>query len=230
MQELNYMQYCHMVHPYSSPHKRICDKRQITRILRIQSTTAPQATVMNHYDMYPQVQPGEEEEINRAVRIAKEKSIRRRKQMTVAAEFCSIVALGSLVMVLLGSTHVNNVLDDIWFMRVKSNSPFPKHNPLYKDVFLDGIGNINAAQMPHFYQVGLWNYCEGFDGIGITYCSTPTPAHYFNPVESMFKKAVPAKYGKFLTSQAREEEEVKVAWCVVNTSILADIYRTQGNG
>lgn len=55
---------------------------------------------MNHYDMYPQVQPGEEEEINRAVRIAKEKSIRRRKQMTVAAEFCSIVALGSLVMVL----------------------------------------------------------------------------------------------------------------------------------
>jgi hypothetical protein len=184
---------------------------------------------MNHYDMYPQVQSGEEEEINRAVRIAKEKSIRRRKQMTVAAEFCSIVALGSLVMVLLGSTHVNNVLDDIWFMRVKSNSPFPKHNPLYKDVFLDGIGNINAAQMPHFYQVGLWNYCEGFDEIGITYCSTPTPAHYFNPVESMLKKAVPAKYGKFLTSQAREEV-VKVAWCVVNTSILPDIYRTQGNG
>lgn len=58
------------------------------------------------------------------------------------------------------------------------------------------ITDISGAKLAHFYQVGLWNYCEGYEDKGITYCSEPTVTHYFNPVEMMISKALPAKYGK----------------------------------
>ncbi|RKK64941.1 hypothetical protein BFJ67_g373 [Fusarium oxysporum f. sp. cepae] len=34
-----------------------------------------------------------------------------------------------------------------------------------------------------FYQVGLWNFCEGYNDEGVTYCSNPKQWYWFNPVE-----------------------------------------------
>lgn len=34
-----------------------------------------------------------------------------------------------------------------------------------------------------FYTVGLWNYCEGYNGQGTTSCSDPQTLYWFNPVE-----------------------------------------------
>jgi hypothetical protein len=39
-----------------------------------------------------------------------------------------------------------------------------------------------------FYQVGLWNFCEGYNGEGITYCSTPVSLYWFNPVEILLSE------------------------------------------
>lgn len=33
-----------------------------------------------------------------------------------------------------------------------------------------------------FYQVGLWSYCAGYQGEGITTCSEPQTLYWFNPV------------------------------------------------
>lgn len=56
-----------------------------------------------------------------------------------------------------------------------------------------------------FYQVGLWNFCEGYEGVyvssplivsshtnpatsGITYCSKPENLYWFNPVEILMSE------------------------------------------
>ncbi len=39
-----------------------------------------------------------------------------------------------------------------------------------------------------FYQVGLWNFCEGYNDEGVTYCSSPRPLYWFNPVEVLLNE------------------------------------------
>ncbi|KAH7356742.1 SUR7/PalI family-domain-containing protein [Rhexocercosporidium sp. MPI-PUGE-AT-0058] len=39
-----------------------------------------------------------------------------------------------------------------------------------------------------FYQVGLWNFCEGYNDEGITYCSSPKSLYWFNPVEVLLNE------------------------------------------
>jgi hypothetical protein len=40
-----------------------------------------------------------------------------------------------------------------------------------------------------FYQVGLWNFCEGYEGgTGITFCSSPQTLYWFNPVEVLMNE------------------------------------------
>lgn len=122
--------------------------------------------------------------------------IRRRKQITIAAEFCTVVYLVATALVLLGNTHLNGVLDTIYFLKLDTSSLYlPQDSPAMESI-IRYITDLNGAKLAHFYQVGLWNYCEGYEDKGITYCSEPTVTHYFNPVEMMISKALPAKYGK----------------------------------
>jgi hypothetical protein len=39
-----------------------------------------------------------------------------------------------------------------------------------------------------FYQVGLWNFCEGYNDEGITFCSKPKTLYWFNPVEILLNE------------------------------------------
>lgn len=122
--------------------------------------------------------------------------IRRRKQITIAAEFCTVVYLVTTALVLLGNTHLNGVLDTIYFLKLDTSSLYlPQDSPTTESI-IRYITDLSGAKLAHFYQVGLWNYCEGYEDKGITYCSEPTVTHYFNPVEMMISKALPAKYGK----------------------------------
>jgi hypothetical protein len=57
-----------------------------------------------------------------------------------------------------------------------------------------------------FYQVGLWNFCEGYNNEGITHCSTPTSLYWFNPVEILLNEllagatiALPAEISNILS-------------------------------
>lgn len=122
--------------------------------------------------------------------------IRRRKQITIAAEFCTVVSLVATALVLLGNTHLNEVLDTIYFLKLDTSSLYPPQDSPAAESIMRYITDLSGAKLAHFYQVGLWNYCEGYEDKGITYCSVPTVTHYFNPVEMMISKALPAKYGK----------------------------------
>ncbi|KAF4627945.1 hypothetical protein G7Y89_g10210 [Cudoniella acicularis] len=57
-----------------------------------------------------------------------------------------------------------------------------------------------------FYQVGLWNFCEGYNDEGITYCSSPQSLYWFNPVEILLNEllsgatiTLPAEVNNILT-------------------------------
>jgi hypothetical protein len=39
-----------------------------------------------------------------------------------------------------------------------------------------------------FYQVGIWNFCEGYNNEGITHCSKPKAMFWFNPVEVLLSE------------------------------------------
>lgn len=39
-----------------------------------------------------------------------------------------------------------------------------------------------------FYQVGMWNYCEGYNDQGVTYCSPPRLLFWFNPVQILLNE------------------------------------------
>lgn len=124
--------------------------------------------------------------------------IRRRKQMTIAAEFCTVVSLMTTVLVLLGNTHLNPVVDNFYFLKLDTSSLYPPQDSDLAESIMKYITDLSGAKLAHFYQVGLWNYCEGYEDKGITYCSKPSITHYFNPVEMMISKALPAEYGKSL--------------------------------
>ncbi len=51
-----------------------------------------------------------------------------------------------------------------------------------------------------FYQVGLWNYCEGYEGSGqgITGCSAAVLGYWFNPVEILLEELLAGATSMFL--------------------------------
>lgn len=48
-----------------------------------------------------------------------------------------------------------------------------------------------------FYQVGLWNYCAGYDN-GITGCSKPRTLYWFNPVQIILSELLSGATSKLL--------------------------------
>ena len=49
-----------------------------------------------------------------------------------------------------------------------------------------------------FYQVGLWNFCEGTKDKGITACSKPIVMYWFNPVQILVDEMLNGQNGESL--------------------------------
>lgn len=77
------------------------------------------------------------------------------------------------LLVFLGSTSNTSFLRSLYFLRFYDVSR--------KKGFSDtpGLGS--------FFQVGLWNYCEGF-GDGVLVCEEPQEFWWFNPMEEIVEK------------------------------------------
>ncbi|OJD19972.1 hypothetical protein AJ78_00166 [Emergomyces pasteurianus Ep9510] len=91
-----------------------------------------------------------------------------------------LVAFIFIILVLIGNTSDKAVIGQIYFLKIDLSNVIPLSVP---DAAL--INSIARTIGLHdFYQVGLWNFCEGYtDGSGITFCSKPKHLYYFNPVE-----------------------------------------------
>lgn len=90
-----------------------------------------------------------------------------------------LIALVFLVLVEVGNTGAHRaVVGSIYFLKLDLSHIIPQAIP--QATLINSIAR--TLGLYDFYQVGLWNYCEGY-GNGITGCSKPQLLYWFNPVE-----------------------------------------------
>lgn len=89
-----------------------------------------------------------------------------------------------LILVLIGNINNKVMIRDTFFLKIGLANVIPETVP--NAVFINSIAQ--SIGLHDFYQVGLWSFCEGYNGQGITYCSKPTTLYWFNPVEILLNE------------------------------------------
>ncbi|KAG5974660.1 hypothetical protein E4U55_008099 [Claviceps digitariae] len=102
-----------------------------------------------------------------------------RRNTTIIAALLYLVSLPFLILVLIGNTHDVPVLRDLYFFQLNVSQIIPIAVANAK--LLNSVAR--SLGLHDFYQVGVWNYCEGYLDTGLTYCSPPQTFYWFNPVE-----------------------------------------------
>lgn len=93
--------------------------------------------------------------------------------------FLLFVSVVFLVLVEIGNTSRKPVLKSTYFIKLDLSNIIPVAVP--DSLLINSIAE--TLGLHDFYQVGLWNFCEGYNGQGITQCSAPKTLWWFNPVE-----------------------------------------------
>ncbi|KAF1839223.1 integral membrane protein [Decorospora gaudefroyi] len=107
------------------------------------------------------------------------RATRRRKIWSLITSFFLFITLIFLILLNIGGVRNQAVIRNWYFIRLDLSSIVPASVP---DFAL--INTIAQTLGLHdFYQVGLWGYCEGYQGQGVTFCSEPETLYWFNPVE-----------------------------------------------
>lgn len=109
---------------------------------------------------------------------------RTRKRFALLSALCLFISVIFLILVQLGNTYNRAVLRDIYFIKLDLSRIVPDAIP--NAPLLNTIARTLGLR--DFYQVGLWNYCEGYRGEGVTYCSTPRTLYWFNPVQILMSQ------------------------------------------
>ncbi|KAK4236676.1 SUR7/PalI family-domain-containing protein [Achaetomium macrosporum] len=113
------------------------------------------------------------------------RATRLRRGFAFSACFAYLVSWIFLVLVLIGNTYNRPVLSSIYFYKLNLADIIPTSVP--NASLINSIAQ--SIGLHDFYQVGLWNFCEGYlGGVGITYCSPPTTLYWFNPVEVLMNE------------------------------------------
>ena len=89
-----------------------------------------------------------------------------------------------LILVEIGNINNKAVIRDTYFIKIGLANVIPESVP--NAVFINSIAQ--SIGLHDFYQVGLWNFCEGYNGQGITYCSAPKTLYWFNPVKILLNE------------------------------------------
>ncbi|KAM6528503.1 hypothetical protein FALCPG4_009482 [Fusarium falciforme] len=104
-----------------------------------------------------------------------------RRNTAVAASTLYFLSIPFLILVIIGNTHINSTLNDIYFFQLDVSQVIP--------ISVENSNLLNSVArslgLHDFYQVGLWNFCEGYLDEGVTFCSEPKQFYWFNPVEIM---------------------------------------------
>ena len=84
-----------------------------------------------------------------------------------------------LLLVCIGNISNKPVLRETYFMKLDLTHIIPISVP--NAVLINSIAR--TIGLHDFYQVGLWNFCEGYANEGITHCSDTQNMYWFNPLE-----------------------------------------------
>ncbi|CBX91946.1 hypothetical protein IAQ61_000153 [Plenodomus lingam] len=119
----------------------------------------------------PPVQELSKEQIKRATRT--------RKTWALLTSFFLFIAVIFLILVNIGGVSNRPVIRDWYFIRLDLSEVVPASVPNF--ALINTIAQ--TLGLHDFYQVGMWGYCEGYEGQGVTFCSEPETLYWFNPVE-----------------------------------------------
>lgn len=95
------------------------------------------------------------------------------------ASFLLLVSVVFIILVEIGDTSVSPVRNAIYFIKLDLSNIIPVSVP--DSILINSIAQ--TLGLHDFYTVGLWNYCEGYNGQGTTECSPTQTMYWFNPVE-----------------------------------------------
>ena len=107
------------------------------------------------------------------------RATRTRKTWALLTSFFLFVAVIFLILLQISGTYNKSLLRDWYFIRLDLSNVVPSSVPNF--ALINTIAQ--TLGLHDFYQVGLWNFCEGYKGEGVTYCSHPETLYWFNPVE-----------------------------------------------
>ncbi|KAJ4401175.1 hypothetical protein N0V85_005587 [Neurospora sp. IMI 360204] len=107
------------------------------------------------------------------------RATRLRQFFAYSASFGYLVSWVFLILILVGNTSDKPVLRNVYFYKLDLADIIPASVPNAQ--LINSIAQ--SIGLHDFYQVGLWNFCEGYLSEGITYCSKPETLYWFNPVE-----------------------------------------------
>ncbi|ESZ95739.1 hypothetical protein SBOR_3846 [Sclerotinia borealis F-4128] len=126
-----------------------------------------------------------------------------RKTAIYISSFLYLISFIFLILTIIGNTHDRSVLRQTWFFRLDLTNIIPES--VGTSITLTN-SLARSLGLHDFYQVGLWNFCEGYNSDGITSCSPPKNLYWFNPVEILLNEllsgatvALPADINKILS-------------------------------
>jgi hypothetical protein len=107
------------------------------------------------------------------------RATRTRKTWALITSFFLFVALIFLILVEIASVSNRSIINNWYFIKLDLANVVPSSVPNF--ALINTIAQ--TLGLHDFYQVGLWGFCEGYKGQGVTFCSKPQTLYWFNPVE-----------------------------------------------
>jgi hypothetical protein len=126
---------------------------------------------------------------------------RTRRSWILISSFLFFISVIFLILVEIGNINKKTVIRNTYFFSLNLTNIIPAS---VGDIML--VNSLARSLGLHdFYQVGLWNFCEGYNNEGITYCSPTRGLYWFNPVEILLNEllsgatiALPAEINNIL--------------------------------
>lgn len=107
--------------------------------------------------------------------------------------FFLLISVIFLILVEIGNTSAGQTaLTNIYFIKIDLSNIIPVTVP--NSILINSIAR--TLGLHDFYTVGLWNFCEGYNGQGVTDCSSPQTLYWFNPVEIIQNQLLAGATGK----------------------------------
>ena len=107
------------------------------------------------------------------------RATRARLIWALLASLLLLISVVFIILVELGNTRVNGILNQIYFIKLNLADIIPVSVP--NAVLINSIAQ--TLGLHDFYTVGLWNFCEGYINEGTTNCSPTQTLYWFNPIE-----------------------------------------------
>jgi len=134
------------------------------------------------------------------------RATRARMIWCIITSLLLLISVIFLILVEIGNTSKKGALPQIYFIKLNLSDVFPTTIP--NSNLLNSIAE--TLGLHDFYQVGLWNYCEGYLAEGVTGCTKPKALYWFDPVSIISDQLVSGASG--MTIQNTTEDSMLTMW------------------